>query len=74
MLIVLGKVGISPEHEEDIVRFHYIPRRVVSALDGDPELGRDGFSHSLGCVKVNDLGVELSSFTYLESRKKDVLS
>lgn len=61
--------GMSDEAEADIIKNHYIPRRIVSGLWGKPELGRWILAF-MGLRASERLGVELGSFQYLENPDK----
>jgi integrase len=63
------KPQFSSERSKDIIEHHYIPRRVVKGLWGTPELGR-WILMFVGLRSSERLGIELSSFRYLEDTTK----
>lgn len=65
----IKKMGLPYEKEHLITQYHYIPRRVIKGLAGQPELGRWILAF-FGLRQSERLGVELSSFTNLENREK----
>lgn len=64
-----AQTRMSDDHEARIVENHYIPRRIVKALWGEPELGL-WILMFMGLRASERLGIELSSFRYLEDPTK----
>ena len=64
-----AQTRMSDDHEARIVENHYIPRRVVKALWGTPELGL-WILMFMGLRASERLGIEMSSFRYLDNPDK----